>query len=141
MVRVTGLEPVRRNTRPSNVPVCQFQHTRSNVANVIITYPHTRVNLFRLILPAFLKKRSRSGGGFYKGGNSLYLHDIIIFLWYNKCKAFIILAFMSRLTGMDNYTTAALRLGYIPISMSRRMVTDSYPTDSSSELRTAILKI
>ncbi len=28
VVRVTGLEPVRRNTRPSNVPVCQFQHTR-----------------------------------------------------------------------------------------------------------------
>ena len=28
VVRVTGLEPVRRSTRPSNVPVCQFQHTR-----------------------------------------------------------------------------------------------------------------
>ena len=28
MVRVTGLEPVRLSTRPSNVPVCQFQHTR-----------------------------------------------------------------------------------------------------------------
>ena len=28
LVRVTGLEPVRLNTRPSNVPVCQFQHTR-----------------------------------------------------------------------------------------------------------------
>ena len=30
MVRVTGLEPVRLNTRPSNVPVCQFQHTRKS---------------------------------------------------------------------------------------------------------------
>ena len=35
MVRVTGLEPVRRSTRPSNVPVCLFQHTR---AYLLLTY-------------------------------------------------------------------------------------------------------
>ena len=34
VVRETGLEPVLINTRPSNVPVCQFQHSRS--ASVII---------------------------------------------------------------------------------------------------------
>ena len=35
VVRVTGLEPVRRNTRPSNVPVCQFQHTRIHYSPII----------------------------------------------------------------------------------------------------------
>ena len=35
VVRVTGLEPVRRNTRPSNVPVCQFQHTRIHYLIII----------------------------------------------------------------------------------------------------------
>ena len=35
VVRVTGLEPVRRNTRPSNVPVCQFQHTRIHYSIII----------------------------------------------------------------------------------------------------------
>ena len=29
MVRQMGLEPIRSRTRPSNVPVCQFQHCRA----------------------------------------------------------------------------------------------------------------
>ena len=29
MVRQVGLEPIRSRTRPSNVPVCQFQHYRA----------------------------------------------------------------------------------------------------------------
>ena len=28
LVRETGLEPVRKNTRPSNVRVCRFRHSR-----------------------------------------------------------------------------------------------------------------
>ena len=28
LVRETGLEPVRKNTRPSNVRVCLFRHSR-----------------------------------------------------------------------------------------------------------------
>ena len=31
MVRQMGLEPIRSRTRPSNVPVCQFQHCRALV--------------------------------------------------------------------------------------------------------------
>ena len=31
MVRLTGLEPVRSPTRPSNVRVCLFRHNRVNV--------------------------------------------------------------------------------------------------------------
>ena len=31
LVRETGLEPVRITTRPSNVRVCQFRHSRENI--------------------------------------------------------------------------------------------------------------
>ena len=31
MVRLTGLEPVRSPTRPSNVRVCLFRHNRANI--------------------------------------------------------------------------------------------------------------
>ena len=31
VVRQMGLEPIRSRTRPSNVPVCQFQHCRAPI--------------------------------------------------------------------------------------------------------------
>ena len=31
LVRLTGLEPVRSPTRPSNVRVCLFRHNRANI--------------------------------------------------------------------------------------------------------------
>ena len=42
MVRLTGLEPVRSPTRPSNVRVCLFRHNRVNVYII-----HTWVGLVK----------------------------------------------------------------------------------------------
>lgn len=44
LVRRTGLEPVWLPTRPSNVRVCRFRHSRSTVD--IITERYTYVNTY-----------------------------------------------------------------------------------------------
>ena len=46
LVRLTGLEPVRSPTRPSNVRVCLFRHNRANT--LIILVPAAIVKPHRL---------------------------------------------------------------------------------------------
>jgi hypothetical protein len=58
LVRMMGLEPIRHNdTRPSNVPVCQFQHIRAFLifnGKIYYTKEHQRCQVFFSFLPPIL---------------------------------------------------------------------------------------
>ena len=62
LVRLMGLEPIRLPTRPSNVRVCQFRHSRINIIVSLSSRVLCHATTFDIILIisdlsiAFLKK-------------------------------------------------------------------------------------
>ena len=76
LVRETGLEPVRITTRPSNVRVCQFRHSRENIGIIAKRWAFVK-GFLRNFLLFFGKFAPRGAQKFFSENFSFSIDTVI----------------------------------------------------------------